>query len=251
MLFSIILCLIIILKYIMILIGYVGCYFVSRYMKSKNSELDYFNKEQIINKNLSKVKFSSRGGNYFAISLKKYFSRIVNGWIRYSIIFTGKIPSHNIRKFIYKNIYKLEFGKNTIIYGGSEIKEPYNIKIGDGSIIGDDCKLDGRNGIIIGKNVNFSTGVWIWTEQHNPQSPSFSCDYEGAPVIIGDRAWLSCRTIILPGVTIGEGAVIAAGAVVTKDVEPFSIYGGIPARKIGMRNKNLMYDFDGKFIPFY
>lgn len=72
----------------------------------------------------------------------------------------------------------------------------------------------------------------------------------GAPVKIHGRVWISCRTIILPGVTIGEGAVIAAGAVVTKDVELYSIYGGIPAVKIGERNRNLIYNFNGRFLPF-
>lgn len=70
-------------------------------------------------------------------------------------------------------------------------------------------------------------------------------------MIIGNRVWLSCRTVVLPGVTIGEGSVIAAGAIVTKNVEPYSIYGGIPAKKIGDRNRNLTYEFDGKYLPFY
>ncbi len=156
-----------------------------------------------------------------------------------------------MRNFIYRHIYHLTLGERAIIYGGSEIRAPYNITIGKGSIIGDDSKLDGRNGIVIGKNVNFSTGVWIWTDQHDPQCPDFSCGDQGGPVIVGDRVWVSCRTVILPGVTLGEGAVIAAGAVVTKDAEPFGIYAGVPARKIGERNKNLVYEFDGRPLPFY
>jgi acetyltransferase-like isoleucine patch superfamily enzyme len=55
----------------------------------------------------------------------------------------------------------------------------------------------------------------------------------------------------LHGVHIGEGAVVAAGSVVTKDVPPFTIVAGVPARKIGLRNKNLCYNFDGKPIPFF
>lgn len=183
--------------------------------------------------------------------LDSYFRRLINGWLRYSLMFTGRIPSHLMRNFIYRHVYHLTLGKKAIIYGGSEIRAPYNIAIGEGTIIGDDSKLDGRNGIIIGKNVNFSTGVWIWTDQHNTQCPHFSCVNQGGPVIVDDRAWISCRTVLLPGVHIGEGAVIAAGAVVTDDVEPFSIYGGIPAKKIGERNKDLVYEFSGKPLPFY
>jgi acetyltransferase-like isoleucine patch superfamily enzyme len=56
---------------------------------------------------------------------------------------------------------------------------------------------------------------------------------------------------ILPGVRIGEGAVVGAGSVVTKDLEPFKLYGGVPAKIIGSRNKNLTYKFSGKYLPFY
>lgn len=75
--------------------------------------------------------------------------------------------------------------------------------------------------------------------QHDPQCPNFGV--ESAPVVIEDYAWLSCRSIILPGVTVGKGAVVAAGAVVTKSVESYTIVGGIPAKPIGKRNPNLDY----------
>lgn len=243
----------ILLKFIIIFIGYLGCFCVTKYMKGKNSKIDFKNKDLVNEINSKKIKHNSISNSKVSLksNFKKYCIRLINGWLRYSIILTSKIPSHLLRNFIYKFLYHIKIGKNVIIYGGIEIRSPYNIEIGDGTIIGDDSKLDGRNGIIIGNNVNFSTGVWVWTEQHNPQSSDFSCINEGLPVIIGDRAWISCRVVILPGVTIGEGSVIAAGAVVTKDVEPYSIYGGIPAKKIGDRNKNLTYNFDGEFLPFY
>ena len=85
----------------------------------------------------------------------------------------------------------------------------------------------------------FNTGVWIWTMQHKVNDPDFGG--ESAPVIIGDYAWISCRTVLLPGVRVGEGAVVAAGAVVTKDVEPYAIVGGVPAKKIGERSQGLRY----------
>ncbi len=63
----------------------------------------------------------------------------------------------------------------------------------------------------------------------------------GGDVIIGDRVWIGYGALILPGVKLGEGAVVGAGAVVTKDVEPFTIVAGNPARKIGERTKELRY----------
>jgi maltose O-acetyltransferase len=87
--------------------------------------------------------------------------------------------------------------------------------------------------------VNFSTGVWIWTAEHDMNALDFGAT--SAPVVIEDYAWLSCRTIILPGVTIGYGAVVAAGAVVTKSVPAFAVVGGTPAKVIGERSRDLNY----------
>lgn len=156
---------------------------------------------------------------------------------------SGFAPSQRLRIWIYKKIFAIRIGESTAIYHGCEIRSPRNLVIGSYSSIGDRCILDARSGLNIGDSVNFSTGVWIWTMQHDHRDRAFCC--VGAPVSIGDHAWLSCRSVILPGVTIGEGAVVAAGAVVTKDVEPYTIVGGVPARKIGERTRDLDYKLQG------
>ena len=95
--------------------------------------------------------------------------------------------------------------------------------------------------------MNIGSEVHLWTDQHDYNDPYFrATKSKVGPIIIGDRAWIGPRVTILHNVHIGEGAVIAAGAVVTKDVEPFTVVGGIPAKKIAERNHNLMYEFDGK-----
>lgn len=233
-----IICIIILIKYAVVFVGYLGCFIVSTILKFKDKRDNEINGDNIV-----------RSSMY--IFIKSNITNSVNGWIRYSLMFTGKIPIHFVRNTIYRYIYNMNIENNVVIYGGSEIRAPHNIKIGRGSIIGDDSKLDGRHGIIIGGNVNLSTGVWIWTEQHDAQCPQFSCKNKGGKVIVEDRVWISCRVTILPGVTIGKGAVIAAGSVVTKDIEPFSIYAGIPAKKIGNRNTELNYEFDGSHLGFY
>jgi acetyltransferase-like isoleucine patch superfamily enzyme len=165
---------------------------------------------------------------------------------KYLMLFgIGRIPSHFLRCSFY-TFFGMHIGSKATIYSGAEIRRPECIVIGDGTIIGHDAKLDGRHGICIGKNVNFSTGVWIWTAQHDYNDPAFG-DI-GGTVTIGDNAWLSCRVTILPNVTIGEGAVVAAGAVVTKDVEAYTVVGGIPAKKIGERSRNVEY-FLGDSLP--
>ena len=65
-----------------------------------------------------------------------------------------------------------------------------------------------------------------------------------APIVVGDYAWLGSKAMVLPGVKIGKGAVVAAGAIVTKDVSPFTVVGGIPARPIGERPRHLRYELN-------
>lgn len=152
--------------------------------------------------------------------------------------FTGHIPSHHIRNLIYR-IFGMRIGRGSHIYGCAEIRNPRGIRIGAGTSIGHYAILDGRGGLVIGNNVNLSSGVWIWTVEHDVASPDFKAN--SASVVIEDYVWLSCRVTVLPGVTVREGAVVAAGAVVTKDVEPYTIVGGIPAKKIGERPRGLHY----------
>ena len=174
---------------------------------------------------------------------KQWASNIINGIEKFMIFKTSYIPSHFFRKLLYKYIFKIRMDKKVVIYSRCEFRSPGKISIGSGTVIGDKCLIDGRGGVIFGKSCNLSSEVRIWTGQHSVQSSSF--DYERSPVIIGDRVWISSNVIILPGVTVGDGAVIAAGAVVTKDVEPYSIVAGVPAKKIGERNKDISYSFNG------
>lgn len=136
--------------------------------------------------------------------------------------------------------------KKVVIHYGLEARNPWNIFIGQGTIVGDKAILDARYGIEMGANVNLSTGVQMWTLEHDVNSPTFSSDGTGNGIVIGDRAWISSRTTILPGSRIAEGCVVASGAVVTKSIQkPYEIWGGVPAKKIGERNSDLSYEFNG------
>jgi acetyltransferase-like isoleucine patch superfamily enzyme len=168
------------------------------------------------------------------------------GLMRYSIVKVGRIPSFRIRRFFYKYVFCMQITKKTIIYGGCEIRSPWNIKA-DNCVISNNCLLDGRYGITIGNNVVFGVGVHIWTAEHSVNDPYFEVLPSNCqPVNIHNRAWICSDTTILPGVTIGEGAVIASRACLTKNAEAFGVYGGVPAKKIGDRNTGLLYELDGK-----
>lgn len=163
-------------------------------------------------------------------------------------VLVSHLPVRNLRHRIYRRM-GMRLGSSACIHRGVEVREPRRLEIGEGSIIGFDSILDARSGIKIGRQVNVSSQVAIWTRQHDLEDPDFRT--VGAPVSVGDRAWLSFRSTILPGVRVGEGAVVAAGAVVTRDVPPFTIVAGIPARVIGERPRGLVYDLAAGFTPWF
>jgi carbonic anhydrase/acetyltransferase-like protein (isoleucine patch superfamily) len=161
----------------------------------------------------------------------------------------ARLPVRKLRHALYRSM-GLGLAAGALVHRGLELREPRGVQIGAGSVVGFDVTLDGRRGITIGNHVNISSEVAIWTLQHDHRDPTFAAN--GAPVAIGDRAWLSFRATILPGVSIGEGAVVAAGAVVTRDVAPYTIVAGVPARVVGERSpRELTYELTATPAPWF
>lgn len=156
------------------------------------------------------------------------------------------IPSRRLRLWYLKRA-GVCFGSQTSFLRGVEFKSPKNIKIGNNCVINPRTLLDGRGGLIIGNNVDIARETNIWTMQHDVNDTNHCA--VSAPVVIEDYVWIASRVTILPGVKIGRGAVIATGAVVTRDVPSMSIVAGVPAKKIGVRNNPLTYILD--FFPKY
>lgn len=159
----------------------------------------------------------------------------------------GRLPFHRLREALYRALLRIELAPGATIHLGARFTTRGGVTIGVGTTIDQDAVLDGRGGLTIGRHVVTGTQVCLLTADHDPQSPTFAGRV--APVTIGDRAWLGTRAMVLPGVTVGEGAVVAAGAVVTRDVAPFTIVGGVPARPIGERTRDLTYELDGYRRP--
>lgn len=145
----------------------------------------------------------------------------------------GYVPSHVIRHVFYRHIFKVKIPFDSIIYCKCKFFRPQGVKIGHNSIIGNDAFLDGRGSICIGDNVNIGGEVRIYTMEHDIESPTFGIS--SASVHIKDWVYIGTRVTILPNITIGEGAVVASGAVVTKNVEPWTMVGGVPAKFIKNR----------------
>ncbi|MBI2008292.1 acyltransferase [Candidatus Amesbacteria bacterium] len=134
----------------------------------------------------------------------------------------------------------MKIGSKSTLHVGCRFFDPSGIKIEEGTIIGDRCFLDGRAKLTIGNHVDIASQVMIYNSEHDINSDDFHAT--SAPVSISDYVFIGPRAIILPGVKIGKGAIIGAGAVVTKDIPDFAIVGGIPAKVIGERaNKDPKY----------
>ena len=154
----------------------------------------------------------------------------------------GWIPFHNLRLIGYQHVAHVRIGQHTSLHRGCRFYRASGVTVGEHSIVNRDVLLDGRMGLSIGCNVSISEGVAIFTLEHDPNSPTFAD--RGAPVVIHDRVFVGARAILLPGITLGEGSVVAAGAVVSHDVAPYTIVGGVPARPIGQRRQDLDYTLD-------
>ncbi len=151
----------------------------------------------------------------------------------------GYIPSHHFRRFFYR-IFGIEIGRGSTIHMGARFYNPCNIKIGKDTIIGEEAVLDGRDKLTIGNHVDIASEVMIYNAEHSIKDPNFKA--VSAPVIIEDFVFIGPRAIILPGVTIKKGAIVGAGAVVTKNIDEGVIVGGVPAKQIGKRDvKDLNY----------
>lgn len=155
----------------------------------------------------------------------------------------GQLPSRAVRTAIARNLLGMTIADDAVLYRWRDLREPRGIEIGPDSVIGFWSTIDGRRGVRIGSHVNVSSEVAIWTLQHELTDPHFGL--VGGPVVIEDLAWISFRATILPGVTIGKGAVVAANALVAHDVPPYAIVGGVPAKQIGERPRDVDYTLAG------
>lgn len=149
--------------------------------------------------------------------------------------FINKIPFHFVRLFYYKRIMKFEIDHGSSIHLGCTFDTFGNLKIGKNSVINSNCRIDNRGDIIIGDNVSISENVIILTADHDMDSLDFKGRNKN--VVIGDYVWIGTRAIILQGLTINSYSVVGAGSLLTKSIESYQVYGGIPAKFIKYRNK--------------
>lgn len=184
-----------------------------------------------------------RGPKLFAIRLVSYMTNYV----------IAHVPSFAVRRLWYRRVLGARFGDHAGIHLGCHLwyYSPGQIRrsgfrLGPFSRVNRNCCLDVRGGLDIGANVSISPDVTILTAGHDLNDPGFRVSVRS--VVMEDHVWVGTRALILPGVTLGRGCVVAAGAVVTRDVKPMTIVAGTPARPVGERDEAAAdYDLE---VPF-
>lgn len=151
------------------------------------------------------------------------------------------VPSYALRRLWYRLALGIDFGPGATVLMGTYVwffgpreTRRRGAAIGRNSRINRDCTLDIRSGLTIGDNVSISPEVMILGGSHDYNDPTFRF-VDAGPVTIEDYVWIGSRATILPGVTVGRGAVVAVGSVVTKDVAPMTVVAGVPAKPVGVR----------------
>jgi maltose O-acetyltransferase len=150
------------------------------------------------------------------------------------------LPSYRLRHAWYRHVLGVAVGRGSAVqmgcyvwfYGPRQMRQG-GLRIGERTLINRGCTLDARGGLEIGDDVSVSAEVMLLTADHAYDAPGFTL--EERPTVIGSKVWIGVRAIVLPGVTVGHGAVVGAGAVVTRDVPPLTVVAGAPARIIGRR----------------
>jgi maltose O-acetyltransferase len=166
------------------------------------------------------------------------------------------VPSFALRRWWYTRVAGISFGHHSGIhlgcylwsYGPRQARRD-QVSIGSFCRINRNCLLDVRGSLTIADNVSMSPEVMILTAYHRPDKEGFPV--EGRPVVIEDHVWIGTRAMIMPGVTLGRGCVVAAGAVVTRDVPPMAMVAGVPARVVNERPaEGTNYNLSGPFPLF-
>lgn len=136
------------------------------------------------------------------------------------------------RRFLLR-LFGAKIGKGVNVLPSCKVWQPWSLTMGDHSCLSEDVVCYSVDKISIGEQAVISKGAFLCCASHDIESPIMELTFK--PIVVGSQAWIAARAFVGPGVTVGEGAVVGACAVVTKDVEPWTVVAGNPARVIKKR----------------
>ena len=168
-------------------------------------------------------------------SLRSKIGRVI--WDVVWTVFAKWTPDRsklfNLWRVTLVRLFGGKVGPHCVIMSSCEIWQPWKLRLGAYVALSEHVLCYSVDFITMGDNVTISRDAFLCCASHDISSPNMELTY--APIEIGANAWVAARAIVLSGRKIGEGAVVAAGAVVVKDVEPWTVVGGNPAKYIGTR----------------
>jgi putative colanic acid biosynthesis acetyltransferase WcaF len=144
-------------------------------------------------------------------------------------------PFHAWRSFLLR-CFGAKMGKACHVYPRARIWAPWNLACGDVAAIADEAVIYNPERIVLGSHSTISQQAYLCGATHDYNDPRFPL--VAAPIDIGAYAWICARATVQPGVNVAEGAVLGLGSVATRDLEPWSVNVGIPARKIKERKRH-------------
>jgi len=143
-------------------------------------------------------------------------------------------PLHAWRAFLLR-CFGAQLGPACHIYPAARIWAPWNLACMEGAAIADDAVIYNPARVLMGEYAIVSQEAYVCTATHDFDDPAFPMVV--APITLGARAWVCARACVLPGISIGDGAVLGLAAVATRDLEPWQVYAGNPARKLKTRRR--------------
>jgi len=149
------------------------------------------------------------------------------------------IPSYLLRGIILRRFYGVKMGRNVNVHIGVKFLKPWGVTIGDNVNIQMGSFIDGRGGVVIGDNVDITLYVKLLSQQHDMQDGLYTTI--SLPISIANNCVIGSYSLLLPGVSLGEGAVIGAGSVVPKSIPEWSIAVGNPCVVKKKRNSAIQY----------
>lgn len=178
----------------------------------------------------------------FAFRLTRFLGQGV-----FNLLIT-QLPAHWLR-LGWLRALGAEVGRGVCVFRGTTVIGADRLTLRDRVQVGFRVVLDARGGLTVAEDVLISSDTQLLTANHNLESSEF--ERQVAPIVIGDHAWVATRAVVLGGVTLGRGSVVAAGGVATRDVAARMIVGGVPARPLGERSGGLDYRLEVRRPPLY
>lgn len=156
--------------------------------------------------------------------------------------FSAIVPGHlgtRLRQLVLRRFLR-GFGQDTVIQAGFRIINPERVSFGSHCSIAQGVFITGGGGVSLGDWVGLGPDTKIWSVNHrfdDPDRPWMLQGWDKKPVVIEDDVWLAANVFVMPGITIGKGAIVSAGTVVNKSIPPYAIVVGNPGRVVGWRKK--------------